>query len=169
MRPDYTTLDRRSIASTGLGTSPQAVQFVEDLQAAAYTDGPADTAVAQQAATTAQATGEAAQATGEVAQSTAEFAQGSANAAMARADDAYDRADDAYDLADTKVEKDAGPTFSAPLATPSRAPLPAYAGGTAAATYTQADVQALTDQVAALSKTVAALVIDGRANHSLTP
>lgn len=162
MRNDYTQLDDRTIASTGIGTSPEAVALFSDLQQAAYADGPADTAAAQVIAEQGVSDAAGAQSSANDAQSTAEFAQGSADAAM-------ERADDAYDLANGKVTKDAGPTFSAPTATPSRAALPAYVGGTAAATYTQADVQALTDQVAALTSRVAALITDLRGNHAITP
>lgn len=150
----FTYLSDREIAGTGLGTSPAAVAAYSDLQRAVYEASPQDTQAAQDAA--------------EAAQATSEMAQGSADAALIRADDAYDRADEAYDLADGKVSKDVGPVFAAPLATPARAPLPAYAGGSAGATYTQADVQGLIDQVSALTACVAALIVDGRANGSLT-
>jgi hypothetical protein len=162
MRNDYTQLDDRTIASTGIGTSPEAVALFSDLQQAAYADGPADTAAAQ-------AVAEQGVAAAATAQGAADTANATASSAQAAADAAQLRADDAYELADGKVTKDAGPTFAAPTATPSRAALPTYAGGTAAATYTQADVQALIDQVAALTSRVAALITDLRGNHALTP
>ncbi len=158
---EYTYLSDREIAGTSIGTSPAGVAAFSDLQRAVYEDQPQDTKEALDTAT--QADGKAV-----AAQDTADSAQASADDAGARADAAQTSANDAYDLAGTKVTKDVGPTFAAPTASPSRVTLPAYAGGTAGATYTQADMQAAMDQIAALTSRVAALIVDLRANHSLT-
>ncbi len=155
LKREYTYLDERVISGTGLGTSPEAVRGILDLQQAAYQDNPADTAAAQQSADAAKGAADAAQ---------MDASQGISDAATAKA-----RADAAYDLADTKVTQDVGPPFPAPLAAPSRTAVPTYAGGTAGAVYTQSDVQGLMDQVAALTGIVAALVTDLRANHALRP
>jgi hypothetical protein len=159
---DYTYLTDREIASTGLGSTPAAVSFVADLQRAVYTDQPADTAVAQETAEQGVTVGTAAQVAADTAQTTAD--QSLTDAATAQV-----RADDAYDLAEGKVQKDAGPAFAAPLATTSRAALPAYAGGVAAVAYDAAEVGALKAQVAVLTAQLAAVVTDLRGNHALTP
>jgi hypothetical protein len=150
----FTYLSDREIAGTGLGTSPAAVAAYSDLQRAVFEASPADTQAAQDAA---EAAGKAASG----AQETAELAQGSADAALMRADDAYD-------LAETKVTKEVGPVFAAPAAVPSRSALPAYSGDNAGAIYSQSDMQDLIDQVEALTSRVAALIVDLRANGSLT-
>lgn len=157
---EYTLLSDREIAGTGLGSSPAAVAAFGDLQRAVYTDQPADTAAAQEAAAQAQGAAAGAQSSADNAQASADNAGNAANAAQ-------QRADAAYALADTKVTKDAGPAFSAPVGTVSRAALPAYTSGTAGTTYTQADMQAAMDQIAALTSRVAALITDLRANHAL--
>lgn len=154
MRDDYTLLSEREIAGSGLGTSPSAVAGYLDLQRAVYEDQPQDTAAIEQAA--------------QGAQDTADDALFDANSALALADDAYELAEDAYDLAGTKVSKDVGPVWGAPTATTSRSSFADYTA-TASATYTQAEVQTLMDRVSLLTKIVAALVVDGRANHTLTP
>ncbi|WP_398457423.1 hypothetical protein [Sphingomonas albertensis] len=172
---EYTFLNDREIAATGIGSSPSAVQAYGDLQRAVYELGPADTADAQNAADGAQASADVAdekaagaQTAAEAADTKAADAQTAAEDAGTRADAAQTRADDAYDLAGEKVTKNVGPVFAASLASESRAALPAYVGGTAGAVYTIADMQAVMDQVAALTSRVAALIIDGRANQSLT-
>ncbi|WP_380778077.1 hypothetical protein [Sphingomonas sp. R86520] len=157
---EYTFLTDREIAASGIGSSPSAVQAYGDLQRAVYELAPADVGDAQAAA-------EAADGKATGAQEAAETADGKAEDAGTRADAAQGRADDAYDLADTKVSKNVGPVFSAPSGGASRSALPAYAGGTASAVYTPSDVQALMDQVAALTSRVAALIVDGRSNQSL--
>lgn len=165
---EYTFLNDREIAASGIGSSPSAVQAYGDLQRAVYELAPADVGAAQSAADGAQAAAEVADDKASGAQATAESADAKAEDARDRADAAQVRADDAYDLAGTKVSKNVGPAFSAPAASASRAALPAYTGGTAAAVYSAADMQAVMDQVTALTSRVAALIIDGRANQSLT-
>jgi hypothetical protein len=160
MRNDYTVINERTIAGSGLGASPELIAGLLDQQRATYVDGPADTSQAQ-------ATAEQGVASAAMAQSSADGAQASADQAGTRADAAQIRADAAYALANAKVAKDAGPTWQAPTATSSRAAFADYTA-TATATYTQADVQALMDRVSLLTKLVAALVTDGRNNHSLT-
>lgn len=157
---EYTFLNDREIAATGLGVSPSSVQAYADLQRAVYELSPADVGDAQAAA-------DGAQVSADTADSKAESAGARADAAQADADTAQGRADDAYTLAGTKVAKNNGPVFTAPAATPSRAALPAYAGGTAAGVYTATDMQAVMDQVAALTSRVAALIVDLRANQAL--
>jgi hypothetical protein len=157
---EYTFLNDREIAASGIGSSPSAIQAYGDLQRAVYELAPADVGDAQAAADVADG-----KATG--AQEAAETADSKAEDAGTRADAAQERADDAYTLAGTKVTKNVGPTFSAPAASPSRSTLPVYTAGTASATYAPSDVQALMDQVAALTSRVAALIVDGRANQSL--
>ena len=151
---EYTVLSDREIAGTGLGTSPAAVAAFSDLQRAVYADQPADTA--------------AIQASADAAASAAGSAQASADASAAAAGTAQTRADDAYVLAGTKVAKDVGPSWSVPTATPARTALPAYTDGTASVTYDATEIGALKTQVAALTAALAAVITDGRANHSLT-
>jgi len=161
MREDLTFINDRDAVGSGLATSPVGVAWIRDIQQSVYVDAPADTAEAQ-------AKADQADTRAGNAQDSADAAQTSANGAQAAAEAAQSRADDAYDLAGTKVTQNVGPSFAAPAAAASRIALPAYTGGTAAATYTQADMQALIDQVAALTSRVAALITDGRANKSLT-
>ena len=158
---DYTVLSDRDIAASGIGTSPTGIAAYRSLQRAVYEDQPADTADAQAAAE--QASQAAAAADAAAVEAAVQAEQGKADAATAQG-----RADDAYALADAKVARDVGPVFAAPLATPSRNALPAYAGGGAAALYDPAEVSALKAQVAALTATVAALVVDLRGNGALT-
>jgi len=150
---DYSYLNRRQIAAS-IGTDPAAIAAFESLQTAAFQNGPAASAEAQ---ATADAAGQA-----------ASGAQETADKGVTDAATAQERADAAYDLADGKVAKNVGPVWVAPAAAPSRVAVPVYAGGNAAATYDPAEVTALRAQVAALTGLVAALVIDGRANRSLT-
>jgi len=157
---EYSYLNRRQIAAS-IGTDPAAIAAFESLQTAAFENGPAASAEAQ---ATADAAGQAASG----AQQTADKGVSDAATAQGAADTAQDRADAAYDLADGKVAKNVGPAWVAPAAAPSRAAVPAYTGGNAAATYDAAEVTALKGQVAALTAALAALVIDGRANRSLT-
>jgi len=159
VRSNYTILNDREIAGTGLGTSPAAVRAFADLQDAVYQDQPGDTAAVQEAATAAQGAADA-------AGTAAAGAQESADAASDQAMAARKRADDAYALADTKVSKNVGPTWTAPTAPQIRTAVADYSG-TASATYTQAEVQTLMDRVQALTRQVAALVTDGRGNGSL--
>jgi len=156
----YTFISEREVVGSGLASNPAAVAWVQDVQRAAFEDAPADIQDAQDTANIADE-----KAVG--AQASADAAQTSADSAGERADTAQGRADDAYALADGKVTKNVGPVFAAPIATASRAALPAYTG-TASAIYTQVEVQALMDQVATLTRTVAALIEDGRGNQSLT-
>jgi hypothetical protein len=165
---EYTFLNDREIAASGLGSSPSAVQAYGDLQRAVYELTPADVGDAQKTADVADGKAVNAQETADDAGARADAAQDTADTAKEKADTAQVRADDAYDLADTKVAKDVGPVFAAPVAAVSRDALPAYLGGTAGAAYTADDMQAVMDQVAALTSRVAALITDGRANHSLT-
>ncbi len=156
----YTQLGDREIAASGLGTSPRGIAAYRDLQRAVYELQPIDTAAAQAAADAAAESAALADAAANAAQETGELAQGTADSAMARADDAYD-------LAETKVTKDNGPTFAAPIATPARTALPSYAGGGAAVAYDQAEIAALKAQVAALTGIVAGIITDLRANGAL--
>ena len=157
---EYTRLSEREVAGSGIGTSPSAIAGYMDLQRAVFEDQPNDTADVREAADQAQQSAAG-------AQDTADDALFDAATALAAADDAQERADDAYDLAATKVTKNLGPPWAAPTATPSRAAVTSYTG-TASATYTQVEVQALMDRVTLLTNLVAGLVVDGRANESLT-
>jgi len=157
---DYTFISERTLTGSGFATSPELISGIVDLQRRTI-DQTSDSAEIGAAA-------EAAQGAADAAQGAASGAQTSADTAQARADAAYNRADAAYALADTKVTQDAGPSFAAPSGALSRSALPSYAGGTAAATYTQADMQAAIDQIAALSSRLAAVIVDLRGNGALT-
>jgi trimeric autotransporter adhesin len=162
MANEYTYLNRRDIAGSGLGSDPKTIAAFESLQQAAYEDNPAATDAAQQSADQAQSAADGAQTSADAAQSSADAAQTSAATAQGRADDAYD-------LAQTKVTKNAGPVFTAPAGSVSRAALPAYTAPTASATYDPAQLQALMAQVEALTLRVSAVITDLRANGALTP
>lgn len=157
---ELTRLTDREIAASGIGSSPAALRAYRDLQTAVYELQPFDTAAVQSEAAAAAELAENAGDLANTAQATGELAQGTADSAMTRADDAYD-------LADTKVTKNAGPTFAAPVAAPARTALPAYTGGAAAVAYDQAEITALKAQVATLTSIVAGLITDLRANGAL--
>lgn len=150
---DYTYLSEREIAGTGIGTSPAAVAFYQDIQRAIYQDQPADTAEAQAAAAAADT-----KAAG--AQTAADAAQGAADSASSRADAAQDRADAAYGLADGKVSKNATPEWSAPTGQLARTSVAVYTAPTAASAYDPAQMQALMDSHQAWTRRMAALVTD---------
>ena len=150
---DYTFISERVLTGSGFATSPELISGIADLQRRTV-DQTADSADIGAAA--------------EAAQGSADTAQATASGAQTSADTAKARADAAYTLADTKVTQDVGPAFAPPSGALSRDALPSYAGGTAAATYTQADMQAAIDQIAALSSRLAAVIVDLRGNGALT-
>jgi len=157
---EYTVLNDREIAGTGIGTSPAAVAGYSDLQRAVYQDQPADTAEVAASANAAATSAATAQDFAEQAGLDAADAGARADAAQADADAAQKRADDAYTLADGKVSKNATPTWAAPSGTLTRTALATYVGGTAAATYDPAQMQVLMDSHAAWTQRMAALVTD---------
>lgn len=164
----YTEITRSEIASSGIGVSPRGIASYEDLQRAAFSEGPAASAAAQDSADQAAIDAGVADGKAEGAQATAESAQGTADAAMIRADDAYDRADDAYDLAGTKVTKNAGPGWISPTGSASRGALVSYSAPVISNPPTQAEVQGVADAVQALSQHMVALIVDLKANGALS-
>ena len=165
---EYTRVSDRAIVGTGLASSPEGVAAYSDLQRAVFDDQPLDTQEARDSAYNAQQTANQANTKADSAQTSADSANTKAEAAQASANTAQNRADAAYDLADSAVQQDVGPSFAAPIAGPLRSALPAYIASDADAVYSEMQMQAVMDQVAALTARVAALIIDGRGNHSLT-
>jgi hypothetical protein len=105
----------------------------------------------------------------DAARAAADAAQGTADTAQTSADTAQGRADDAYALAEAKVEKSAGPAWSAPSGALSRASFAAYPGDTADAAYDPDQLQVVMDAVQDVSQTVIGIITDLRANEALTP
>jgi hypothetical protein len=66
------------------------------------------------------------------------------------------------------VRQDQTAAWTSPSASVSRGALPAYAAPTISAAYTQAEVQAIATQLAAVTSAVAGLISDLRANGALT-
>lgn len=66
------------------------------------------------------------------------------------------------------VRQDQGAAWTAPAGAASRGAVPAYAAPTISATYTQAEVQAIATQLAAVTGAVAGIVTDLQANGALT-
>lgn len=159
---EFTILNRREIAASGIGSDPKAVASYEALQNAAFNSNPAAAAAAQETADTAAAAAATADAAATAAQSAADTANASAS-------DAQTRADDAYDLAATKVTKGAGAAWAAPSGTAARTSLAAYVAPVVSNPPTQAEMQALADAVQAISRAVVALVTDLRANEAIKP
>jgi len=117
----------------------------------------------------AQAAADAAQdAAIQAAQDAADAALAAANA-QTTADGAVTDAADAMTAAGAKVDKDAGPLWSAPSGTASRLSLTSYAGQTVSNPPTQSEVQSLDDAVKALGRATVAIITDLRSNHALTP
>jgi hypothetical protein len=172
---EYTEISRSEIASSGIGVSPRGIASYEDLQRAAFSEGPAASEAAKNAADQAALDAGVADAKAVVAGVVAEEAQGTADAAMMRADDAYDRgdeayerADEAYDYADTKVAKDFGATWGAATGIAARTAYEAYEAPTISNPPTQAEVQGVADAVQAMSRRMVALISDLRANGALS-
>lgn len=164
----YTEISRSEIASSGIGVSPRGIASYEDLQRAAFSEGPAASAAAKDAADQAAIDAGVADAKAVDAGVAAESAQGTADAAMTRADDAYDRGDEAYARAETKVAKNFGAVWEAATGTAARTAYAAYTAPTISNPPTQAEVQGVADAVQAMSRRMVALISDLRANGVLS-
>lgn len=150
---DYTFISERVLTGSGFATSPELISGIVDLQRRTI-DQTADAADISAAT--------------DAAQGSADAAGAAASGAQTSADTAKTRADAAYALADTKVTQDVGPSFAAPVGAVSRAALPAFTPGAAGLVYSQTDMQAVLDQVTALTTRLAAVISDLRGNGALT-
>lgn len=111
----------------------------------------------------------AAQAAAAAAQTSADTAQTSADDAQTSADNAQATASSANANANTRVLKSAGPSFLAPTGTLSRTAYASYVSAVVSNPPTQAEVQAISDGLQALSQHVVAVITDLRSNQALTP
>lgn len=75
---------------------------------------------------------------------------------------------DHFELLEPFVRQDQGPAWTAPAATASRAALPAYSAAAISNPPTQAEVQAIATQLAAVTGAAAGVITDGQSNGSLT-
>jgi hypothetical protein len=157
-----TRMNRREIASSGIGSDPKAIATFEALQEFAFDANPAAAAGAQEAA-------DEAAAAAAVADAAAAAAQTAATTAATSAGTAQGRADEAYDLAADKVDKSTGAAWAPPTGTLSRATLASYTAATISNPPTQAEVQAVADAVQAMSRALAAVITDLRATEALKP
>ncbi len=110
----------------------------------------------------------AAQAAADAAQDSAIAALADAATAQSTADGAASAAAAAQGTANSAVPQDVTPAWGTPTGTLSRTALASYTGQTVSATYVQAEVQTIDDEVKQLSQTLAALITDLQSNGALT-
>lgn len=75
---------------------------------------------------------------------------------------------DHFEALEPFVRQDQGAAWTAPAATAARTALPAYSAAVISNPPTQAEVQAISTQLAAVTAALAGVIIDGQGNGALT-